>query len=467
MNIYRQICIDVGNYSGIALIEEGLELSYPSLFGRVDAFGKLLLNAGVRPDDRVGFIAENSSDYIILSLAILSIDAIIVPFSRNASRPEIEAICADLEINFLVTSTEYSADSRILSSGCYLTRKCLYNRHIDLADNRQCAFIRFSSGTTGASKGVILSHQSVLERTSACEGLLIGEGEKVLWVLDMAFHFVVTIILFLRRRASIVLCPVPVETAMFAMIKKYKINLLYATPYHYRMMVQSSQCNRDDLSSVKFAVSTAMRLEPFEWVQFYEKFGIPLNQAYGIIEVGLPAINDSRECERCESAGKVQDSYEIKLNNPDASGTGEIWLKGPGMFDGYFLPFCLRERVCQDGWFNTGDLGRLDKDGYLYIAGRTKQIINYMGMKIFPEQVESIINQYPIIQESRVFGKKMGNLGEIPVAEVVLKPCFELNDEALTDLRRFLFARMAGYAVPKSFNVAVSIPRTASGKILR
>jgi long-chain acyl-CoA synthetase len=466
MNIYRQICAEVNGYNGCAVIDNGLEISYTALFKQVDDCAELLRQAGVLPHARIAFIAENSARYVILSLAVLSIDAVIVPISVNTSAPEQEAIYANLEINFLLTGSRHPQHGKQITPEWYLTDLNRELRPIELAHGRRAAFIRFSSGTTAASKGVILSHQAIAERTAACTGLLIGEGGKVLWVLDMAFHFIVTIILFLRRRAALVLCPPPVETAMITLLRQYEINLLYATPYHYRLLLQSPDCVKSDLAAVQMAVSTAMRLEPADAERFTQKFGIALSQAYGIIEVGLPAVNNSCSSAKIASVGKLQPAYELKLHQPDSSGTGEIWLRGPGMFDAYFAPFRLRTGICPDGWFNTGDLGYLDQEGYLFIAGRTKQLINFMGMKIFPESVETVINQYPLVAESRVFGKKF-SAGEYPAAELVLNPGGELNDVELMRLRRYLFAALAGYAVPKEFSVVPALPRTASGKIIR
>ena len=308
----------------------------------------------------------------------------------------------------------------------------------------------------------MLSHHAVLERTSACVGLGVTRGEHVLWVLDMAFHFVVTILLFLRKGAAIVICGRPVESRMRDALRDHPVSLLYATPYHYRLMIHSADFQPDALNGIRLAVSTAMTLDAADAEAFRQKFRRPLSQAYGIIEIGLPCINDSADA---ASVGRLQPAYEVRIENPDAEGKGDILIRGPGMFDAYLSPFCLRAELCKDGWFRTGDVGYTDAADRLFIVGRSKNVIIFAGMKIFPYEVEAVLNEHPLIRESRVSGMKTPGFGELPVAEIVAEG--ELPADWQTEFRKYCFARLAVYKVPKQFTIVPSLPRTASGKIRR
>lgn len=124
--------------------------------------------------------------------------------------------------------------------------------------------------------------------------------------------------------------------------------------------------------------------------------------------------------EKQRSVGQVQEAYSVRIDSPDSTGTGEILLKGPGMFDAYLSPFTLREQVCRDGSFVTGDLGYIDPDGFLFIVGRSKNVIIFLGMKIFPYEVENILLEHPLVKEAYVHGVPMPQWGEVPVAEIVL-----------------------------------------------
>ena len=472
MNLFEQIVRETGNYRGTAVIDRGETHSYPELLEEVRHFASVLRKNGVRPLARVGILADDSYEYIVISLAVLSLNAAIVPLSTRASAEELEAMPAGVGLNVLLCDVSRRKENDLLLPVPEHFRERFVLRKISdpvvpvsLPGGKIPAFIRFSSGTTGASKGVVLSHRSVLERTSACTGLGVVRGEHVLWVLDMAFHFVVTILLFLRRGVTIVICGRPVEQGMAEALRAFPIRLLYATPYHYRLMTRSPAFTPGSLKQVRLAISTAMKLEQADAEAFRKKFHLSLAQAYGIIEVGLPCINPADRPDKAGSAGKLQDAYRIRIDSPDAEGHGDILIQGPGMFDAYLTPFRTREEVCPGGWFRTGDIGFLDEERFLFIVGRSKNVINFAGMKIFPYEVETILNEHEFVRESRVSGIAMPGFGEIPAAEIV--PAADLPADWLEQLRKYCFTRLAPYKVPKQFRIVRELPRTASGKLRR
>ncbi|MCJ7618057.1 MAG: fatty acid--CoA ligase family protein, partial [Desulfobacterales bacterium] len=219
-------------------------------------------------------------------------------------------------------------------------------------------------------------------------------------------------------------------------------------------------------TNIRLAISTAMKLPDHVARDFYEKFGLELVEAYGIIEVGLPFINFSQNTEKRGSVGTILPDYEVKIVNPDKDGVGEVYIKGKGMFDAYFSPWLRRRDLISEGWFKTGDLGKLDNERFLYIAGREKNVINFTGMKIFQYEVESVLNQHPDIRESLVYGVLHPQYGELPYAKIVLK------DDIKTDfdkdkIRGFCYKHLAQYKVPKEFHFVSRLDKTASGKLKR
>jgi long-chain acyl-CoA synthetase len=199
---------------------------------------------------------------------------------------------------------------------------------------------------------------------------------------------------------------------------------------------------------------------------FHSRFGIELTEAYGIIEVGLPCINRSGVPSKRGSVGRVLPDYELKIIDRDSEGVGEICVRGRGLFDAYFSPWQSRDEVLSDGWFRTGDVGSLDKEGFLYVVGRKKNLINFAGMKIFPYEVESVLKEHPGIKEALVYGIEHRRYGEIPCAKIVLDDV-SIGDPDSIEIRRFCYQRLAPYKVPKKILRVGALEKTPGGKLRR
>ncbi|RPH50487.1 MAG: long-chain fatty acid--CoA ligase [Desulfobacteraceae bacterium] len=476
MNIFETIKNETRLYGDKpAVIDGNQSISYRELLDASENMAFRLKNQGIKPADRIALLCNDSIDYIIITLAILAAKAAVVPVSPSLSWDETDSVLNRIDINYLIyDKPSYpGTDSAQFFSGFndggeffLLSRKAK-----DLLPEEYYAmnpaFIRFSSGTTGGSKGVLLSHESIIERTDAADrALLMTPDDVVIWVLSMSYHFVVTILLFLRRASTIVICGNAFPESFIENIKIRKGTFTYASPFHYHMLSNSAGIPSDLFSGIRLAVSTAMKLPQLTAGEFSDKFGLELSEAYGIIEVGLPFINLSGNPAKRGSAGIVLPDYSIKIENMDREGVGELFIKGKGLIDAYCSPWNSRKSLLSDGWFNTGDLGRIDGDGFLYIFGRDKNVINFAGMKIFPEDVESVLNRHPFVKESLVYGIPHPRYGELPCAKVVLKeetaPGFDTDE-----IRRFCYPLLASYKVPKEITPVTTLEKTASGKIRR
>ena len=417
----------------------------------------------------MAFLCPDSIDYVILALAILSVDAAIIPISPGLMSDERAALPERMDVHHILSDAALLPDN----SGSLLRNTGDLSRTFHLAPRTATrpmpegyaairpAFIRFSSGTTGASKGVVLSHETILDRTDAAnKGLLITSDDVIGWVLSMSFHFVVTILLFLRKGATIVLCGDPMPGALIETLQRRPVTLLYASPIHYRLLTVATALTPALFTSLRMAISTAVKLPAQIAHNFLERYGIQLTEAYGIIEVGLPFIHRPNEQTQAGLLGKPLPDFTVQL-----SADGEVLIRGKGMFDAYFSPWRPRS-VCQpDGWFHTGDIGELSEDGNLRLVDRCKAVINFSGMKIFPQEVEEVLNQHPCIAESLVYGESHPEYGQLPCAKIVWKAGSSACDE--TALRAFCRSRMATHKIPKTFTCVPALPKTVSGKIRR
>lgn len=453
----------------IAIIEATRRISYGELQATVEQVADALKTLGVKPFDRVALLCHDSIDYVVLSLAVLKIDAAIVPIAPDLMSDERASIPERMDVHFILADASLSPEK----SGVPLPFSLGLDRTISLLPRVvsqearehyaaiRPAFIRFSSGTTGASKGVVLSHESILERTDAAnDGLHVTDADTIAWVLSMSFHFVVTILLFLRKGATLVICGSPILDAMARTLQHNKITLIYASPIHYRLLTTSQAVTADHFLAVRMAVSTAVRLPEQIAHDFFQRFHIHLTEAYGVIEIGLPFVHQQADSFCSGHLGKPLPAYTVKCT-PD----GEVLIRGKGLFDGYFSPWTPYPLLKTEGWFNTGDMGELSADGSLTLIGRRKSVINFSGMKIFPQEVEEVLNRFPSVAESLVYGEPHPEYGQLPCAKLVLTPGATSVDER--ELLNFCRAHLSTHKIPKSFVCVDALPKTASGKIRR
>ncbi len=469
MNISELIFLENTNHNGLALVEGSRSVSYPELFRHVRLVANRLEEQGVKKGVCVAICMRGGVDYVVISLAVLLCGGVLIPVIETASEEEILDVLGTVGAEMLISGRMVSGlkEAAFYPEGfskavhVFLTGKFGWTDHRIQAI--EAAFVRFSSGTTGDSKGVLLSHRTILERTDAADkALRMGRKDRVIWVLNMSFHFVVTILLFLRRGAAIVICEDDFPRSFIDTISDGKPTFLYASPFHYSLLSRTAGLSRDTFRDVRLAVSTAMSLSIEVAENFHSAFGLYPSQAYGIIEVGLPCVNTTQDKARLLSVGKLLPDYQLKLVDADTNGRGRILIKGKGLFDAYLQPVRLAKEVFSDGWFDTGDIGELDAEGFLFITGRAKNVINFCGMKIFPEEVEAVLNRYPGIKESRVFGKPHPEYGQIVCADIVTDKSMVLDD-----LRLDCYRKLAKYKVPKEFSPVEGLPKTASGKIRR
>jgi len=312
---------------------------------------------------------------------------------------------------------------------------------------------------------VILSHQSLLERIqSANDGLALSPGDCVLWTLPMAHHFAVSIVLYLYYGVTTVIETSHQPDQIYLAAKAAGANLLYGSPFHF---AQLAQCQiAGPLPDLRLAVSTASSLSEGVAEAFKKRFDLPLTQALGIIEVGLPILNTKHATDIPTALGQVQPAYEWKVEPyGEDDQIGQLLIRGPGMFDAYLSPWQTREDLTDDGWFSTGDLVEEVDGGTLIMRGRSKSVINVGGMKVFPEEIEAVLNEHPSIARSRVYAGHHPTLGGFPAGEYILKQGHDAP--MMSELMKHCSAQLATYKIPMKMKAVDHIDLTASGKVKR
>ena len=461
MNIAEEI-FRKADPAALAVVERGVSHTYSflnSVSGRVAE--ELRQKHTLDSYARIGLRCRDGFQYVALSLGILRANACFVPIAPETSASEQDALVKSLHLHGIMTGSEEFG--HFTFEATCVEREPAWQKEFEEINP---ALIRFSSGTTGESKGVLLSHETIRARIAAANsGLQIGPNDRVLWVLGMSHHFAVSILLYLWKGAAIVIPETHLAEDLLTAANTHGVTVLYASPFHYIMLTAGNE--KIHWPSLRLAVSTTAAIPEDVARRFADASGIYPAQALGIIEVGLPFLNHIEPEKRQNAIGRPQPSFEVRLLDNDGQPTepgttGHLLIKGPGLFDAYIDPWKSRTAALRDGeWFSSGDLASVDEEGYYYLQGRSKTVINIGGMKFFPEEVENLLCSHPSVIEARVSCRQHAHFGSISMAEVVASNV--TSAELLSHCRR----NLARYKIPAEIVFLDSIPKTPSGKILR
>lgn len=474
MNVFETLAQSARQWPDrIAMIDAAGRLDYRSLWREVEALRIQLDKLGLRPGQGVGIRARNGRAFVIGGLAALGCGAVVMPIHHQIKPDEVSDMLAKAPLCVIIDDGSGAAQpGKTITlenpggNGLRFTR--LDNLQVPLAPQiADAAFVRFTSGTTGAAKGVVLTHRDVLERTRAANsGLKLTHEDTILWVLPMAYHFYVSIILYLEAGATVLVSGDYLAESILDSAAQHRATFLYVTPMHIRML-NSDKSGRALPPSLQRVMSVSSKLHPQSARDFFAKYRTPVCQGYGIIEVGLPIMNIADAEAHPEAIGRPVSSFEAMIVHdemepvPDGE-TGQLAVRGPGTFSGYLNPPRLRGEILRNGWFLTGDLAHRDGNGLIVLDGRTSSVIHVAGHKVFPEDVAAVLDSHPAVLRSRVFGRPHPQWGEAVYAEAQLRNGAPVTgDELLTFCRR----RLSSQKVPVTVEFVPEISMTSSGKV--
>jgi len=429
--------------------------------------------AGLGPGDRVVMSAATSYDLVVAHVAALRLGLVVVPVNGAYRAREIGAIVADCEPAAAVVDSEArGATVQELASGPVLVVDPAVSTladgpepDLDACGPDDLALLCYTSGTTGSPKGAMLTHGNTL---ASCEAL------RLAWRWDEHDRLVLALPLFhvhglgvglhgtLLCGGSAVLLPRFDADAVFDAARAHDATLFFGVPTMYARLAASPRAA--ELAGLRLCVSGSAPLPASLHEELAVRAGVRVLERYGMTETIMNVSNPYDGERRPGTVGFPLPGVDLRLDrSEDGDDAGEILLRGPNVFPGYWRREDATHAAFTDGWFRSGDIGELDADGYLSIVGRAKELIISGGFNVYPREVEDVLLAHPAVGEVAVVGEPSDEWGELVVAVVV--PAGEPPSEEA--LLAHAARDLAPYKRPRRVRFVDALPRNALGKVLR
>ena len=449
MNLYSALASSFpGDRSRPAfLLPDGTEVSYGDLEAGTGRLAALLIARGVARGDRVAVQTAKSPQAVMLYLATLKVGAVFLPLNTAYTATEIDYFLTDAEPRLFVQDAVGLANESL--------------GHAPLADAVACAdddlaSIIYTSGTTGRSKGAMLTHGALLANARALHSAWgFGAGDVLLHALPI-FHvhglFVALHCAFLSGCPMVWLDGFKKDEVLAGLTRS---SVMMGVPTFYTRLLDWPEFNDSSGPDVRLYISGSAPLLPSTFEAFEQRTGQKILERYGMSEAVIITSNPLAGERLSGSVGYPLPGVDLRI---DAEGGG-IEIKGPSVFSGYWRnPEKTAEDFTADGYFKTGDVGRQDEDGRVWISGRAKDLIISGGYNVYPKEIELILDEMAGVTESAVIGLPHPDFGEAVAAVVIGQ-----GDEAA--MMAALRGQLAGFKTPKALFFVTDLPRNAMGKV--
>jgi long-chain acyl-CoA synthetase len=439
---------------------------------------------GIQPGDRVGVLLRNCPEFISALLAILRLGAVVVPINNFLKADEVAYIVADAEIKVLLTERALADHQDELPRripGLRLPDLMAWPKVAEpghpsrfqspAISGEDLAVIIYTSGTTGRPKGAMLTHHNLLHNVESCRQMLEAvDFDRFVLALPMFHSFMLCVCVFLPLivGGSIVLVKsVHPPRSLMQEIVQHRATICPGIPQLFRAL---AHLPLEGQIPLRLCISGAAPLPVEVQREFNARFPVPLIEGYGLSEASpVVSLNPIRGPWKMGSIGVPIPGVEVTVQDetgnvlPDGE-IGEICVRGGNVMKGYWRQPEETAKAFRHGWLLTGDVGYRDADGYFAITDRKKDMLLVNGNNVYPREIEEVLYHHQSVKEAAVVGLPDARKGEQPVAFVVLKEGQSPNDR---DLVSFLRAHLADYKVPRHVRFLDSLPRNATGKVLK
>ena len=472
------------------------KISYRELNESVNKAAHGLISLGLQKGDRIGILSENCPEYIMTYFAALKFGGIAVPINSFLTGNEIKYIVDNCQIKVLVASkkflrtiqpvlpqmeslvkvivindpeqTEHMSFTALMESGSP------ENVQADVSEEDLAVFI-YTSGTTGHPKGAMLSHFNLVSNANgSTQATHFSEKDKVLLFLPMfhSFTFTVCVLTPIRNAATIILLG---SVKSLNEIKRAllfdRVTAFIGVPAVFNVLANKQLPKIFKyIHAIKFFISGSAPLPASVIRKIEEKFGSPLCEGYGLSEASpVVCVNPRFGVRKVGSIGLPLPDVHVKIvdsdmNEKPVGEIGELAVKGPNIMQGYYNMPEETKKTLIDGWLLTGDIAKIDKDGYVSIVDRKKEMLLVRGINVYPREIEESLYTLPQVAECAIIGVPDESKGEVPKAFIVVQEGTTLTER---EVREFCKKNLAAYKVPKYIEFRPSLPKNATQKIMK
>ena len=506
-----------------AIVFFGKEITYQELNDAVSRFANALYNMGIRKGDVVALYLPNTPQFVIAYYGALKAGATITAVSPLYRERELQFQLSNSEAKVIVTLDvlfsrfksvweKTGVEHAIVTSmkdympgfkaflGSLLGKipsakverepnvhffKELIEKSpaeppkVDINPKEDLAALQYTGGTTGTPKGAMLTHMNLVSNAMMCAAWLGAKPaqEVFLAVLPLFHIYGMTVAMNapMYMAGKTVMLPRFDPVEVFKAIQKYRVTVFCGAPTMYALLIDHPDVTKYDCTSVKFCISGAAPLPPEVQKKFMEITGGVLVEGYGLTEASpvthCNPLDPTMKTVKIGSIGLPWPDTEAKIVDVETGKkelppgeVGELIVKGPQVMKGYWKMPEETAAVLRDGWLYTGDIGKMDEDGYFYITDRKKDLIKYKGYSVYPRELEDVLYEHPAVKLCAVVGKPDPVAGEIPKAFIVLKEGAKATEE---EIIKFVKERVAPYKAIREVEFRKELPMTMVGKVLR